>query len=220
VSRRGRRPGASTTRDDILTAARDLFAAHGYQRATLRAIAARAGTDPSLPLHYFGSKERLFAAAMKLPVSPSEVLPALRELPPGRVGDEIVRRFLSAWDDAAQRPVLVGLLRSGLADERSAATVRRFITHQALGPVARTLGPDDGPLRATLVGSQLVGLALLRYVARVEPLASAPVDDVAVAVGPTVERYLNGSLSVGSQAGEGPAESPGGPPTSPRRRRR
>ncbi len=190
MSRRGRRPGASTARADILAAARDLFAALGYERATLRAIAARAGTDPSLPHHYFGSKEQLFTAAMKLPVTPSDVLPAARALPPGRRGEEIVRRFLRAWDDAAQRPVLVGLLRTGLTDEHSAAAVRRFITQEALGPVARTLDPPDGALRASLVGSQLVGLALLRYVARVEPLASAPVEDLAIAIGPTIERYL------------------------------
>lgn len=194
MSGRGRRRGASTTREEILAAARELFGDLGYERATLRTIAARARVDPALPLHYFGSKQELFTAAMKLPVSPSEVLPAARALPAGHIGEEIVRRFLTAWDDAAQRPVLVGLLRTGLTDERSAAMVRRFITHEALAPVARTLDTADGPLRAALVGSQLVGLALLRYVGRVEPLASAPVDEVAARVGPTIERYLAGAL--------------------------
>jgi AcrR family transcriptional regulator len=191
---RGRRRGASTTREDILAAARELFGDLGYQRATLRAIAARAGVDPALTLHYFGSKEDLFSAAMKLPVSPSEVLPAVRALPAGQIGEEIVRRFLVAWDDPAQRPVLVGLLRTGLTDERSGAMVRRFIVQHALEPAARLLDTPEGPLRAALVGSQLVGLALVRYVARIEPLASAPVDELASHAGPTVERYLTGAL--------------------------
>jgi AcrR family transcriptional regulator len=194
VTRRGRRPGASTTREDVLTAARALFGELGYQRATLRAIAAQAGVDPALALHYFGSKEKLFWAAMKLPVSPAEVLPVARSLPRGRVGEEVVRRFVAAWDDPAQRPVLVGLLRSGLTDERSGAVVRRFIVQQALEPVARLLDAPDGPLRAALVGSQLIGLALLRYLARVEPLASAGIEEVASSAGPTIERYLTGVL--------------------------
>jgi len=190
MSRRGRRRGASTTRETILAAARELFGDLGYDRATVRAIAAGAEVDPALVAHYFGRKEELFAAAMRLPVSPSQVLPAARSLPAGCVGEEVVRRFLSAWDDPAQRPVLLGLLRTGLTDERSAAMVRRFVMREALEPVARLLDTPDGPLRATLVGSQLIGLALLRYVGRVEPLASAPVDTVARRVGPTIERYL------------------------------
>jgi len=190
MSRRGRRRGASTTREAILAAARELFGDLGYDRATLRAIAARAGVDPALVAHYFGRKEGLFAAAMRLPVSPSEVLPAARSLPAGRVGEEVVRRFLSAWDDPTQRPVLVGLLRTGLTDEHGAALVRRLVLREALEPAARLLDAPDGALRATLVGSQLVGLALLRYVTRVEPLASASVETVAARVGPTIERYL------------------------------
>ena len=193
MSRRGRRRGASTTREAILTAARELFGDRGYDRATLRAIAARAGVDPALLAHYFGRKEELFAAAMRLPVSPSQVLPAARSLPAGRVGEEVVRRFLAAWDDPTQRPVLVGLLRTGLTDERGAAMVRRLVMREALEPAARLLDTPDGPLRATLVGSQLVGLALLRYVTRVEPLASAPVETVATRVGPAIERYLTGA---------------------------
>ncbi len=194
---RGRRRGTSTTRADILTAARVLFSELGYQRATLRAIASRAGVDPALTLHYFGSKEALFWAAMRLPVSPADVLPAAHSLPPGRVGEEVVRRFVAAWDDPAQRPVLVGLLRTGLTDERSGAVVRRFIVEQALAPVARLIDTPDGPLRAALVGSQLIGLAMLRYVARVEPLASAGVEEVASVTGPTIERYLTSALRAG-----------------------
>jgi AcrR family transcriptional regulator len=190
MTRRGRRRGASTTREAILTAARELFGDLGYDRATLRAIAARAQVDAALVGHYFGRKEELFAAAMRLPVTPSQVLPAAHSLPAGHVGEEVVRRFLSAWDDPAQRPVLVGLLRTGLTDESSATMVRRFVMREALEPAARLLDTPDGPLRAALVGSQLIGLALLRYVTHVEPLASAPIDAVARRVGPTVERYL------------------------------
>ena len=193
MSRRGRRPGASATREAIITAARELFGERGYDRATLRAIAARAEVDPALLTHYFGRKEELFATAMRLPVSPSQVLPAARSLPAGRVGEEVVRRFLAAWDDPTQRPVLVGLLRTGLTDGRSAAMVRRLVLREALEPAARLLDTPDGPLRAALVGSQLVGLALLRHVTRVEPLASAPIETVAGRVGPTIERYLTGA---------------------------
>jgi AcrR family transcriptional regulator len=193
MSRRGRRRGASTTREAILSAAREQFGDRGYDRATLRAIAARAEVDPALLAHYFGRKEELFAAAMRLPVSPTQVLPAARSLPAGRVGEEVVRRFLAAWDDPTQRPVLVGLLRTGLTDERSAAMVRRLVMREALEPAALLLDTPDGPLRATLVGSHLVGLALLRYVTRIEPLASASVETVAARVGPAIERYLTGT---------------------------
>ena len=191
----GRRPGESGARDAILEAARALFAEHGFERATIRAMAARAGVDPALVHHYFGSKEQLFEAALTLPIAPAIVLPQLLREDPEHVGERIVRIFLSTWEDPANRSVLMTMLRSAAANEQATALVRRRLMAEVFGPLATLLQVPDADLRVSLVGSQFIGLALMRYVARIEPIASASVDDLVRSVGPTVQRYLAGDLS-------------------------
>lgn len=191
----GRRPGESGTRDAILAAARAEFSAIGYDGATIRGIAARAGVDPALVHHFYGAKERLFEAAVALPVFPGVIVPELLAADRQRLGAEVVLRFLRVWEDAVNRPVFLALLRSMISNEQAAELVRRLLVKEIFAPLAEALGQPDAELRATLVGSQFIGLALMRYVGRVEPLASAPIDELAAAVGPTVQRYLTGDLS-------------------------
>ena len=195
MARTGRRPGVSGTREAILDAARRAFAEQGYQHATIRGVADLAGVDPALVHHYFGTKQRLFVAAVQLPVNPVEHLMAVLEEDPGQIGRRLVATFLSVWDHAAEQSPLLALVRSAVGDDRAAALLREFITEEVLGPIARRLGSPDARLRATLVGSQLIGLAMARYIVKVEPLASVPAAQVAAAVGPTVQRYLTGELA-------------------------
>ena len=190
----GRRPGDSGAHDAILLAARLEFGESGYDGATIRAIAARAVVDPALVHHYFGSKEQLFEAAVELSVSPAAFLPAILAGDRERLGEQIVERFLTVWEEPHNRPVFMAMLRSVISNEQAADLVRRLLVKEVFGPLAVALGVPDAELRATLAGSQFIGLALLRYVGRVEPLASADVGTVAVAVGPTIQRYLTGEI--------------------------
>ena len=194
-ARTGRRPGASGTREAILEAARREFAQHGYDRATIRNVARGAGVDPALVHYFFGAKTELFAAAMQLPVNPAEVAEAVlageREL----IGRRLVGTFLAVWDHAANRDVFIGLIRSAVTEEQAAAMLREFAVREMFARVAAALGTADAELRASLAFSHLFGLALARYVLRVEPLASAPAQVVEAAVGPTVQRYLTGDLA-------------------------
>ena len=195
MARTGRRPGASGTREAILDAARRAFAEHGYQHATIRQVAELAGVDPALVHHYFGTKQGLFVAAVQLPVNPVERLSAVLADDPERVGERLVETFLAIWDHATDRSPLLTLVRSAVGDEDAAAMLREFITAEILGPIASRLGSPDAPLRATLVGSQLMGMAMARYIIKVEPLASAPAAQVVAAIGPTLQRYLTGDIT-------------------------
>jgi AcrR family transcriptional regulator len=189
AGRTGRRPGPGGTREIILAAARSHFSVAGYEGGTVRGIAAEAGVDPSLVMHYFGSKEGMFRAAMDFPVDPAEFIPRL--LAPGLdgLGERLVRFFLETWDSPAGSPLL-GLIRSVVGSERAATMLREFISREVLGRIAEALDLDQPQLRASLAGSQLIGLAMLRYVVKLEPLASAPPKQVATWVAPAIQRYL------------------------------
>ena len=189
MPRTGRRPGAGGTEAKILAAARAKFAKAGYDGGTIRAIAGEAGVDPALVLHYFGSKEGVFRAAVAFPVDPAKLMPQL--LAPGLddLGERLVRFFLDTWDSPAGRPLL-GLLRSVVASEEAAALLREFITREVLGRLAAALKADQPRLRASLAASTLIGMAMLRYIVKVEPLASAKPEVIAGWLGPTVQRYL------------------------------
>jgi len=189
VARTGRRPGTGGTRERILAAARSDFSRAGYEGVTIRGIAAEARVDPALVLHYFESKDGMFRAAVQFPVDPGVFIPRL--VAPGLdgLGGRLVRFFLDTWDSPAGSPLL-GLIRSVVGNEEAAALLREFVTREVLGRIARALELDHPQLRAGLVASQLVGLAMLRYVIKVEPLASASRDEVVAWLGPTLQRYL------------------------------
>lgn len=198
--RSGRRPGKQDTREAILAAARQAFAERGYDGTSIRTIATSAGVDPALVHHYFGTKEQLFIATVKPPVDPTELIPKI--IAGGAVedmGERLVEAFLSVWDHPVSGPAFEALLRGGLANRLSGRLMREFFAVQILRRAIANLGavvdPAEVPLRATLVASQLFGLAVIRYILKFEPLASASRDTVVAAVAPNVQRYLTGDLS-------------------------
>jgi AcrR family transcriptional regulator len=193
-SSRGRRPGASGTREAIVAAAARRFAALGYDRASLRSIAAEAGVDQKLIAHYFGSKQQLFIAAVGLPLNPAEVVPDV--LAGGRegLGARIAALLTAVMEHPDLHQRLTGVVRAAASEPEVARMMREFLTREVFGPLARGLEGDRPQLRANLVGSQVVGLLMARYVVGVEPLASTPAREVAAAVAPTIERYLVGEL--------------------------
>jgi AcrR family transcriptional regulator len=190
--RTGRRAGASTSRADILEAARARFAQQGYAATTLRQVAGDAGVDAALVHYFFGSKNGLFAAVMELPFSPADVIaPVLAEGLDG-AGMRLARRFLEMVEDPAAQPGLLAMLRSTVTHPESARAFREFITNEMRPRVAAAVGTPDGDLRGVLIGSALIGLLFERYVLAVEPLASADPETVAAWLGPTLQRYLTG----------------------------
>jgi AcrR family transcriptional regulator len=189
MPRTGRRPGAGGTRERILSAARSHFTEVGFDGATIRGIAAAAGVDPALVPHYFGSKEGVFRAAVEFPVDPADFLPRLLEPGLDGLGERLARFFLDTWDSPAGSPLLA-LIRSVVASETAAELFRDFVSREVLGRLADAIEVDNPELRTNLVASQLVGLAMVRYVVRIEPLASASPEEVARWVGPTLDRYL------------------------------
>jgi len=190
----GRRPGQSGTRDAILAAARLAFATQGYGATSVRAVARAAGVDPSLVLHFFGSKDGLFEAALELPLDPAAIVAGLLAGDLDTLGERVVRTFLGVWDATPGQGPMLAMLRSAVSHEDSAAMLRELLLRVILRPVAHGAGGDRPDLRASLLASQVVGLALTRYVLKLEPVASASADDLAPLLGPTLQRYLTGAL--------------------------
>ena len=153
-------------------------------------MAARAEVDPALVHHYFGTKQRLFIAAMRFPVDVAEVVPRLLAGGEPGVGERFVRFVVELWDRPEVRPMLLGVVRSAATDEVAAGMMRAILADGPLLALASAVPGEDARLRATLAGSQLIGLVMARYVVGVEPLASMTPDEVGAAIGPTVERYL------------------------------
>ncbi len=194
---KGRRPGDSGTKEQILDAARDLFADVGFERATIRAIATKASVDPALVHHYFGTKDELLVAALQLPVDPAVLFAGIgTEEGNGRgAGETVVRRVLALWDDTDTRAPLLALLRTAVSHERAAAALGELFANTLLAQMATLADRDDASLRAALVGSHIGGLVLGRYVLRLPPLAGAAPDDIAGMVGPVLDHYLSGDLA-------------------------
>lgn len=197
MARTGRRPGDSGTREAILLAARQRFADAGYRAASIRSIAARAGVDPALVHHYFGTKRDLFATVLELPIDPDVIVQTVIAGDPGRIGERVVRTFLTVWDDPRARDRMLMLLRSAVTDDHVARMMREFVIDTLFGPVARSCSPDEPELRTTLAASQLLGFAMVRFLLGVEPLASASHDRLVAAYAPTIQRYLTGDLAAG-----------------------
>lgn len=189
MPRTGRRPGRTSTRSRILETARAHFGEEGFEGATLRGIAAGAGVDPALIPHYFGSKEGVFLAAVEFPVDPSVFIPRLLEPGLEGLGERLILFFLETWDSPAGASLL-GLIRSVVSNEMAADLMRQFVTREVLGRLAEAIQLDQPQLRASLVGTQLVGLAVLRYVIKVEWVASASPEELARWIGPNIQRYL------------------------------
>jgi len=196
VRARGRRPAdGSDTRQEILTAASELFADLGFERTTMRMVAARAEVDAALIHHYFGNKDGLLAAALALPVDPSLLLAGL-DRDPQHAGQAIVRRVLGMWEaDLETRRRLLALMRVGLSHEHAAGVLRDLLGRTILTAVARVVADDDRPLRAALVGTQMGGLLLGRYLLGIPAVRDATPEQLVVAIGPVVQHYLTGPIS-------------------------
>lgn len=193
---RGRRPGPSDTREKILTAARELFARLGYEKASLRAIAHSAGVDPALILHYFSSKDGLLREALTLPLDPSEMLATgLADVPDDEVGEHLVRLVVSLWDRPALTHRLTSMLRVAMSHDLAMTVMRETIQRTVLVAVARFVGDESAAVRAELVATQMLGIAMARYLLRLPEVSTISVDDLGCMVGPTVQRYLSGPLT-------------------------
>lgn len=190
----GRRKGPTHTRQQILDAARAMFAARGYEAVSLRAIAREGGVDPALVHHFFNGKSELFAAAMQLPVDPGPFLTALLNGDRDTLGDRLVLALVTLWDRPDGFQGFLGLVRGAVTHPQAATMLRQFVTREILGPIATAAAPDHPETRAALAGSQIVGLAIARKIVCVEPIASADPAWLAAAIGPTIQRYLTAPL--------------------------
>jgi AcrR family transcriptional regulator len=190
---RGRRGAGADTRAALLAAAKAVFAEFGYDNATVRTIAARADVDPAMVNHWFGGKQGLFATAvLELPINPLDLVAPLLDGPNEELGERLVRLFLTVWDNDGGR--LPALVRSVTQQDEAANVIRDLFVKQIVEPIIARLGSDRPALRATLCGSQMVGLGMIRYVLKFEPMASADRETLVVAIAPNMQRYLTGSL--------------------------
>lgn len=209
--RPGRPPGNSDTRERILTAARELFARNGIDKTPIRAVAADAGVDPALVHHYFGTKERLFAAAAHIPIDPMEVLGPLRETPVEQIGHRLPELLLPLWDSELGKG-FIATVRSLLAGS-DVSLLRTFLQEVIVAEVGPRVDnpPGSGLIRIQFVASQLIGVVMARYILELDPFASLSVDQIADTIGPNLQRYLTGDLPLSPPAADAPARRPGRP---------
>ncbi|GAB2692796.1 TetR/AcrR family transcriptional regulator [Nocardia thraciensis] len=200
AGRSGRRPGQSGTREAILDAARARFAEVGFDKASIRSIAGTAGVDPALVHHYFGTKQQLLIAALNLPMDPDEIRAELATTPVDRLGETIVRTVLGVWDSPSGTPAIVAFRT--IIDSGDGALARNFLLEVVLKDVLPRIDspPGSGVTRVLLAASQMMGLLIARKIVGVEPIASLTADELAVLVGPTLQRYLTGELELPGSA--------------------
>lgn len=186
----GARSGTPETRDRILAAAREEFSARGYDKTSIRSIARSAGVDAALVHHYFGAKEQVFAASIEMTFEPAFGVPEILAAGPDDVGERLARFFVSIWENPVTRAPMLAVMRSAVTNETAASVLRGIVLRRMLERVADELKVPDPRLRAELAASQMLGIAMMRYVVRVEPLASADIEEVVRLVAPTLQRYL------------------------------
>jgi AcrR family transcriptional regulator len=191
--RTGRWRTGQQSRQRIVDAATENFMRDGYDRATVRKIAADAGVDVAMVYYFFGNKEGLFSASVLTgPQHPLHQLATLLDEGTEQVGPRLVRRFLERWDDGGVFEPLLTLWRSAAIQPLARKMLHEVLAGPMAERVAATFGVADAELRVELVASHLMGLAFARYQLEIEPIASTPIDDLVAMVGPTVERYLTG----------------------------
>ncbi len=191
-SRGGRRPGKSGTREQILAAARARFAESGFDRVSVRAIAADAAVDPALVHHYFGTKRNLFAAALALPVDPETVLAQVRAVPVDQIARAVLRAVVGLWD-SPQGAAVVGAFRTILGGG-DPQLIRSFILEVALKEVRGRVDapPGSADVRVSLAASHMIGILVARRILEIEPLASMSLDELVERCAPQIQHYLTG----------------------------
>ncbi|SDL79380.1 transcriptional regulator, TetR family [Lentzea albidocapillata subsp. violacea] len=192
--RRGRRAAGEDTKAALVAAAREVFVEKGYDGATVRAIAAKAGVDAAMVNHWFGGKEGLFAqSVLQLPFDPAEILKRILDGPAEEAGERIVRTFVTVWD-ATGGGTFAALIRSVTSQPEVAGALKSFLINAIFKNVLTALDAEQHELRATLCATQMVGLGIVRYVVQFEPLASTDLETVVRTVAPNLQRYLTGDL--------------------------
>ena len=192
TSRTRGRPAAGTsgdTRSEILAAARSQFAARGFNGVSLRSIAREAGVDASLISHYFGDKSALLVASMELPVNPIEKIAGVVADGPDGMAERLLKTFLSAWDP--HREVFSTLVRTTLGGGDTDAPMLQLARNVLITSLLEVIEGDDRELRATLIASEIIGMATLRYVAKLEPLTDAAIEDVVAAYAPSMQVLID-----------------------------
>ena len=192
---RGRRRGNPDTRAEILDAARREFAGAGYGRATIRGIAGTAGVDPSLVIHYFGSKEQLFAESLDFPVNPAAVMRGVLSTSEGAFGVRLITAVLTVWDDQRTTSPLIAVFRSATDEGAIHDLVREFFQESVLDVLEEEIGAPDARLRAGLIASQLMGLLVGRYLLELDAIVEASPPDLASAIGPVIDHYAHADLT-------------------------
>jgi AcrR family transcriptional regulator len=192
--RPGRPPGTSDTRERILGSARELFARNGFNNTSIRSVAAAAGVDSALVHHYYGTKQQLFAAAVKLPIDPMTIIGPLREAAVDELGLTLPSLLLPVWDSGLGAG-LIATLRSMLAGA-DIGPARAFFREVVVGEIAARVDdpPGSGVVRAEFAATQLMGVVMARYIIGLEPFASLPAEQIAATIAPNLQRYLTGDL--------------------------
>jgi AcrR family transcriptional regulator len=192
MARSGRRPGETSTREDILAAARAAFGERGFDRTTIREVARAANVDPALVHHYFGTKADLYASAIQVPIGPGALVSALADGPREQMGERIARLFFTVWENPESREPFLAMLRGALGgNDQGTAGFREFIMHGVLGRLAPALGGNRPELRLQVAVSHLVGIAVLRYVVGVAPLDDLDAEEIIAMVAPRIQSYLD-----------------------------
>ena len=194
--RPGRRPGTNETRPAILATARESFAAHGYEKTTIRGIARRAGVDPALVHHFYGPKQELFRASVADVLAPiTDALGAAAPGDdPGATAERLGTALGSMWEREPTRGALLGALRSAVTSDTAAELLRGIVQEKAVAVVAATTGQPDAELRANLIGATVIGIAVARHVLGVQPIASLDADEVDALLVGVVRHYLSDEL--------------------------
>ncbi|MGP3971142.1 TetR/AcrR family transcriptional regulator [Streptomyces sp. 6N223] len=207
---RGRPPraaaqdGTPAARERILDSARTEFAKRGYDKTSIRAIARGAQVDPALVHHYFGTKERVFSAAVAQAAAPAtNALIGEQPIDIEAFGERFTRIFFRIWENPVTRSPLLAIVRSAVNHEAAARIFRDFVATQLLSRVAGGIPGPDARLRAELAAAQLIGCVLLRYVMKAEPVASADPEDLIRRLAPVVQHHLTGTPL------DGPQDRPG-----------
>ncbi|MDT4913950.1 MAG: hypothetical protein QOC66_3078 [Pseudonocardiales bacterium] len=193
---RGRPTGRTETRSDILTVARRRFLADGYDRVTMRAVAAEAGVDAALISYHFGSKKGLFGAAMALTANPAEILAAQLDGPLESLPERVLRAVIGAWDDGQNTVALRTFTEAAIREPETARPFRELMEREMIGRIAERIGGADATRRAGVAMSQIAGLIVTRYILRFEPVASMPVNELVERMSPALRAALAGPRPV------------------------